>query len=77
MHPEPDGVTFEITFEYNDTAQRLMQAVHRGEKFELVILTTHAAILALDEVYVASVSFAGSDQPEFRGSLQAAAVRVF
>ena len=77
VHPEPDGVSFEITFEYNDTAQRLMLALQNGEKFELVVLTTHNAILALDDVYVASVSFAGGDQQEFRGTLQAAAVRVF
>ena len=77
LHPDPDGVTFEIAFEYNDNAQRLMLALHRGERFELVVLTTDAAILALDEVYVASVSSPDGDPPEFRGSLQAAAVRVF
>jgi hypothetical protein len=77
VHPEPDGVTFQITFGYNDTAQRLMLALQRGEKFELLVLTTDAGILALDGVYVTSASVAGGEQPEFYGSLQAEAVRFF
>jgi hypothetical protein len=77
VHPEPDGVTFQITFDYNDTAQRLMLALQRGERFELLVLTTHSAILALEEVYVTSASFAGGEQQEFLASLQAATVRLF
>jgi hypothetical protein len=76
LHPEPDGVTFELTFDYNDTAIRLMTAHERGELLELVVLTTDGAIVALDDVYVASASFAGGQQSEFRASLQARAVRV-
>ena len=76
LHPEPDGVTFELTFDYNDTAIRLMTAHERGEPLELVVLTTDGAILALDDVYVASASFAGGQQSEFRASFQARAVRV-
>jgi hypothetical protein len=75
VHSEPDGVSFEITFDYNDTAMRLMTALERGEKLDLVVLTLDAGIMALDEVYVASASFAGGDSPEFRASLQAQAVR--
>ena len=40
------------------------------------MLTTDGAIVALDDVYVASASFAGGQQSEFRASLQARAVRV-
>ena len=40
LHPEPDGVTFELTFDYNQTATRLMTALERGEMIELVVLTT-------------------------------------
>jgi hypothetical protein len=75
LHPEPDGVTFELTFEYNDTATRLMSALERGEAIELVVITTDGGILALDDVYVASAAFAGGEQSVFRASLQAGAVR--
>ena len=49
--------------------------VDRGEQIELVVLTTDAAILALDDVYVRVRRIAGGDRPMFRGSLQAGAVR--
>jgi hypothetical protein len=75
LHPEPDGVTFELTFDYNDTATRLMTALERGEQIELVVLTTDGGIVALDDVYVASAAFAGGEQSLFRASLQARAVR--
>ena len=75
LHPEPDGVSFELTFDYNQTAIRLMNARERGEMIELVVLTTDGGIFALDDVYVASASFAGGEQSEFRVSLQARAVR--
>ena len=75
LHREPDGVTFEIAFDYNDTATRLMTANQQGEPYELVVLTTDAGILALDDVYVVSTSIAGGSSPDFRASLQAGAVR--
>jgi hypothetical protein len=75
VHPDPDGVTFEITFDYNATATLLMSAHARGERYELVVLTTDGGIMALDEVYVVSAVFAGGEQSEFRCSLQAKAVR--
>ena len=75
LHPEPDGVTFELSFDYNQTAVRLMTALERGEMIELVVLTTDGGIFALDDVYVASAAFAGGEQNEFRASLQARAVR--
>ena len=75
LHPEPDGVTFEITFDYNATAAQLMRALTDGERYELVVLTTDGGIMALDDVYVASASFAGGEAPVFRASLQAGAVR--
>lgn len=75
LHAEPDGVSFELTFDYNQTATRLMTAFERGEMIELVVLTTDGGIFALDDVYVASASFAGGHQSEFRVSLQARAVR--
>jgi hypothetical protein len=76
VHREPDGVTFELTFDYNDTAVRLMNALERGERIELMVLTTDAGFFALDDVYVASAAFAGGEQSEFRTSLQAGAVRT-
>ena len=72
LHPEPDGVSFELTFDYNQTAIRLMTALERGEMIELVVLTTDGGIFALDDVYVASASFVGGEQSEFRVSLQRA-----
>jgi hypothetical protein len=75
LHPEPDGVSFELAFDYNDTALKMMGALERGERYELVVLSTDAGIMALDDVYVASASFAGGSSPEFRASLQAGAVR--
>jgi hypothetical protein len=76
LHPEPDGVTFELTFDYNETAVRLMSFLERGEMIELVVLTTDVGFFALDDVYVASASFAGGQQSEFRASLQAREVRT-
>jgi hypothetical protein len=75
LHAEPDGVTFELTFDYNELATRMLAALDRGEPYELVVLTTDGGIMALDDVYVASAAFAGGSQSEFRTSLQARAVR--
>ena len=75
LHAEPDGVSFEVTFDYNDTATRIMDAFSRGTRYELVVLTTDSGIMALDEVYVASASFAGGSSPAFHCSFQAQAVR--
>ena len=75
LHPEPDGVSFAVTFDYNDTATRIMDAFSRGEKYDLVVLTTDSGIMALDDVYVASASFAGGSSPAFLCSFQAQAVR--
>jgi hypothetical protein len=75
LHPEPDGVTFEMTFDYNDTATEIMRALERGEQYELVVLTTDGGIVALDDVYVTSASYVGGSLPEFRCSMQAREVR--
>jgi hypothetical protein len=75
LHAEPDGVTFELTFDYNELATKMLSAFERGELYQLVVLTTDNGIVALDDVYVASASYAGGDQSEFRTSLQARAVR--
>jgi len=75
LHPEPDGVSFEVTFDYNDTATRIMDAFARGAKYDLVVLTTDSGIMALDDVYVASASYAGGGSPVFHCSFQAQAVR--
>ena len=75
LHPEPDGVSFAMTFEYNDTATRMMSAHERGEPFELVVLTLDSGIMALDDVYVASAAYIGGSSPVFQCSLQARAVR--
>jgi hypothetical protein len=75
LHPEPDGVTFEMTFDYNDIAVKIMNAFSNGERIELVVLSTDSGIIALDDVYVASAAFAGGDSPEFRCAMQASAVR--
>jgi hypothetical protein len=76
LHPEPDGVSFELTFDYNDTARRLMSFLEGGEMIALVVLTTDGGFFALDDVYVASASFVGGEQSEFRASLQAREVRT-
>ena len=75
LHAEPDGVSFEITFDYNSLATRLMGMFTDGERIDLVVLTTDNGIIALDDVYIASASFAGGESPEFRCGLQAGAVR--
>ena len=75
LHPEPDGVSFEVTFDYNDTATKIMDALARGEKYDLVVLTMDSGIMALDDVYVASASYAGGGSPAFHCSFQAQAVR--
>ena len=75
LHPEPDGVSFAVTFDYNDTATRIMDAFSRGERYELVVLTMDSGIMALDDVYVTSASFAGGSSPAFQCSFQARAVR--
>jgi len=77
LHPEPDGVTFEMTFDYNDVAVRIMRAFSDGERIDLVVLSTDGGIIALDDVYVASAAFAGGESPEFRCAMQANAVRPF
>ena len=75
LHPEPDGVTFAMSFDYNDVATKLMSALSSGERIELVVLSTDNGIIALDDVYIASAQFAGGDSPEFHCSMQANAVR--
>ena len=75
LHAEPDGVSFEMTFEYNDVAARLMRTFSNGERIELVVLSTDNGIIALDDVYIASASFAGGESQEFRCAMQANAVR--
>jgi hypothetical protein len=75
VHAEPDGVSFTLTFDFSDTATYLMQAVNRGERIELVVLTTDVAIFALDDVYVTSASYGAGDPAIFHTSLQAGAVR--
>lgn len=75
LHPEPDGVTFEMTFDYNDTAAAVSRALQTGERIELVVLTTDSGIIALDDVYVTSASYGAGDPAEFRCSMQARAVR--
>ena len=75
LHAEPDGVSFEMTFDYNDIATRLMAMSSSGERLDLVVLTTDNGIIALDDVYIASAAFAGGESPEFRCAMQAGAVR--
>ena len=75
LHAEPDGASFGISFDYNDTATRIMDAHSRGEKYELVVLTTDSGIVALDDVYVASAAYVGGSEPAFHCSFQAQAVR--
>jgi len=75
LHPEPDGVSFQLTFEFNSVATEVMKTFERGDKYELVVLTTESGILALDDVYVASASYAGGSSPVFVCSLEARAVR--
>ena len=75
LHAEPDGVSFEMTFDYNDLATRLMAMSSSGERLDLVVLTTDNGIIALDDVYIASAAFAGGESPEFRCAMQAGAVR--
>ena len=57
---EADGLTFDITFDIGPTATELMHAAQTGSKYDLVVLTTDGGIIALDDVYVASLSLSGS-----------------
>ena len=75
LHAEPDGVTFEMTFDFNATSTAMMRALEIGERIELVVLTTDSGIVALDDVYVTSASYGAGDPAEFRCSMQARAVR--
>lgn len=75
VHPEPDGVSFAVTFDYNDTASKLMSAYERGEQLVLVVLTLDVGVVALDDVYVTSAAYAGGSEPTFQCSFQARAVR--
>ena len=42
---------------------------------DLVVLTTDGGIIALDDVYVASASFAGGEPPSSAAAMQARTVR--
>ena len=75
VHAEPDGVSFAVAFDHDDTAVKLMTAHERGEPFELVVLTLDSGIMALDDVYVASAAYVGGSSPVFQCSFQARAVR--
>ena len=55
--PAPDGVTFGVVIDADDTAVRLMRVSQNGETLPLVVLTTDAQIIALDSVFVSEVSF--------------------
>jgi hypothetical protein len=75
LHAEPDGVSFTLSFDFSDTATFLMRALERGQRIELVVLTTDAQILALDDVYVTSASYGAGEPALFQTSLQAGEVR--
>jgi hypothetical protein len=56
VSPSPDGVTFGIVIDAGNTAVQLMRANSDGQRIPLVVLTTDASILALDDVFVTEVS---------------------
>jgi hypothetical protein len=80
VEPDPDGVTFRVTIRAGDVAQVLFRAADRGEHFPLVVLAmAGGTMLALDSVYVASVSFNADavDVPLAEVTFHAASVRFF
>ena len=57
----PDGVTFGVVIAIGDTAVHLSRINANGEQLPLVILTTDAAILALDSVFVTESTFSSQE----------------
>jgi hypothetical protein len=73
-----DGLTVETVIAGGDTSIRLQRASNAGELIPLVVVTTDAVTLALDEVYVTRVDTASHEGvPHAAVSFQARAVRRF
>lgn len=74
--PGNDGHTFGLTMDVGDTVLRLMKAHEEGQVIPLVVLTTDAQILALDDVNVTEVFISGHEPPAAYAGFLAEAVRV-
>ena len=70
-----DGKTFDITIGVGNTATELFQASAQGRQYELVVLALDGGFFALDDVYVANVSFSAGDPAYLSATLQAREVR--
>ena len=70
-----DGKSFDITISVGNTANDLFQANAQGRQYELVVLALDGGFLALDEVYVTSMSFSAADPSLAAAGLQAREVR--
>jgi len=75
VSPAGDGVTFGLTMDVGNTVVELMRANETGQILPLVVLTTDAQILALDDVNVTQVSISGQDPAGAYVALLAGAVR--
>jgi hypothetical protein len=73
---EHDNKSFVAVLAAADVAVRLNLAAQNGERLDLVVLTLESSIIALDNVYVASINLAQSEQsPVAEVTFQAEAVR--
>jgi hypothetical protein len=75
LSPSSDGLSFEVVLEPSETAVRLMHASTEGQHIPLVVLTTDAAILALDDVYATEASMTSGQSPAVYVTFAAQAVR--
>lgn len=61
VSPDPDRVTFNVVIDVGDTLTQLMRASDVGQHLPLVVLALDSGFIALDSVYVASVSMNAGD----------------
>ena len=61
VSPDPDRVTFTVVIDVGNTLVQLMRASEIGQHLPLVILALDSGFIALDEVYVTSVSMSAGD----------------
>jgi hypothetical protein len=75
LSPSSDGLSFAVMLEASETAVRLMHAAAEGQRIPLVVLTTDAQILALDDVYVTDAISSSTQPPVMSLTFAATAVR--
>jgi len=77
LSAHPDGRTFDVLIGVGETAVQLARFNTEGREIPLVVLTTDAQVLALDDVFVAAVQFSGEPAEQASVTFAAQAVRFF